>query len=204
MITIAAMRAAGIAETKAREFAEHIARACERYRIENKQRIAGFLAQCSHESAGFTKLTEDLFYKSPERIKVVWHKRFASVADAAAYTRNPTKLANRVYANRLGNGDEASGDGAKYAGKGLIQLTGRANYMAAGDAIGYDYKARPEAVALPEHAALTAAWFWATAGCNEMMDRGLIDEVTKRVNGPAMLGAEDRREKYHAALAELA
>lgn len=203
MISIAAIRASGVLEAQARAFAPHLAAACERFDISTKQRIAGFLAQASHESAGMTRLEENLNYTTPARIRAVWPSRFKSDAEAAQFVRNPAKLANRVYSNKLGNGDEASGDGARFLGRGLLQLTGRSNYAAASDGVGIDYKARPELVALPEHAALTAAWFWAKAGCNGLMDAGDIDGTTRRINGPAMLGAQERRDHYHAVLAAL-
>lgn len=204
MITIEAMRAAGIREPQARAFAEHIARACDRFDIATPRRIAGFLAQASHESAGLKRMEENLWYTTPARIRAVWPSRFRTAAEAAPFIRNPAKLANRVYSNKLGNADENSGDGARYIGRGIFQLTGRANYMAAGDALGVDYKARPELVMLPEHAAATAAWFWSKAGCNALMDAGDIDGTTRRINGPAMLGRDERRRHYEAALAALA
>lgn len=204
MISVAAIRAAGATQAAAAAFAPHLAAACLRYSIASRRQIAAFLAQAGHESAGFSRLVENLNYTTPQRILAVWPKRFpGGLAEAAQFVRNPDRLANRVYANRLGNADENSGDGARYLGRGLFQLTGRANYMAAGDAIGIDYKARPELVALPEHAALTAAWFWATTGCNALADQGMLDATTRRINGPAMLGRQDRQERYEAALQAL-
>jgi len=202
---IDAIRAAGATQADAERFAPHIAAACARYGIASQRQVAAFLAQAGHESGGFSRLVENLMYTTPQRILAVWPKRFpGGLAEAAQFTRKPEKLANRVYANRLGNAEENSGDGARYLGRGLFQLTGRANYMAAGDAIGIDYKARPELVALPEHAALTAAWFWSTAGCNALADRGDFDATTRRINGPAMLGTPDRRKRYAAVLQVLA
>jgi putative chitinase len=202
---IRALRAAGASGQDAERFAPHIAAACTRYSITTPRQVAAFLAQTGHESGGFVRLVENLNYTTPQRIMAVWPRRFpGGLAEAAQFVRNPDRLANRVYANRLGNGDETSGDGARYLGRGLIQLTGRANYMAAASAIGIDYKARPELVLLPEHAALTAAWFWSTAGCNALAEAGDFDATTRRINGPAMLGSDDRRKRYAAVLKVLA
>lgn len=202
---IDAIRAGGASGQDAELFAPHIAAACTRYSIASRRQVAAFLAQAGHESGGFSRLVENLNYTTPQRILAVWPRRFpGGLAEAARFTRSPDRLANRVYANRLGNGDEISGDGARYLGRGLFQLTGRANYMAAASAIGVDYKARPELVALPEHAALTAAWFWSTAGCNALAEAGDFDATTRRINGPAMLGSDDRRKRYAAVLKVLA
>jgi len=199
-LAVAALRAAGAPDAAARAFVAPMAQACERFNIATPRQIAAFVAQTAHESEGFTRLEENLSYSTADRLCKVFPSRFPTPASAVPFLRNPAKLANRVYSNRLGNADEASGDGARYIGRGLIQLTGRANYMAAGDAIGIDYKARPELVALPEHAALTAAWFWATAGCNALAEAEMIDATTRKINGAAMMGAEDRRARYQAVL----
>jgi len=130
----------------------------------------------------------------------IYPKQVTSLADAATLCRNPQALANRVYANRLGNGDESSGDGWKYRGRGLFQLTGRAEYMAAGDALGQDYKAQPDLVAQPEDAAMTAGWYWASANLNDLADSAQIDAITRRINGPGMAAADDRRSAYDEAL----
>jgi putative chitinase len=197
---IAELIAAGIPPTQARIFAEPIARAFERFAIDSRPRRAAFVAQAAHESANFTRLEESLFYRTPERIRAMWPNRVPSLAEAAKLCRNPRALANRVYANRLGNGDEASGEGWKYRGRGLFQLTGRANYMAAGDALGQPYKAQPEMVAQPEHAALTAGWYWSASGLNELADGAQIDAITRRINGPAMVAADERRSLFDEAL----
>lgn len=203
-IGVAELVACGIAPTQARVFAEPLAAAFARFDISTSARAAAFIAQAGHESSGFARLEESLFYTTPERIRAMWPTRVPSLGDAAALTRNPRALANRVYANRLGNGDESSGDGWRYRGRGLFQLTGRANYMAAGDALGVDYKARPELVAEPAHAAMTAAWYWATIRGNELADTSQIDALTRRINGPGMVGADDRRSRWDAALRGLA
>lgn len=203
-ITIAALIAAGIGPTQARIFAEPLSAACERFQINTRPRIAAFVAETRHESQGFTRLEENLFYSSADRIRAVWPSRFRSALEAAPYARNPQKLANRVYANRLGNGDEDSGDGWRYRGSGLIHLTGRANFMAAGDGLGMDLKGHPEVVRQPVVACLTAAWYWFTNKLNALADASLIDQITEKVNGPAMLGQGERRNYFEEALAAFA
>lgn len=204
MITIATLIACGIAPTQARAFADPLATACARFSIDTPQRVAGFIGQCVVESVGFTRLEEGLFYTTPERIRSVFPSRVPSLAVAATLARNPRALANRVYAGRLGNGDEASGDGWAYRGRGLIQLTGRDNYAAAAAGCGKLYLERPDLVAQPEDAALTAAWFWSSAGLNALADTKNWDGITRRVNGPAMLHKAERTAATLEALEALA
>lgn len=194
MISVAGLVAAGIAPTQAREFCEPLSIACERFGIDTPPRIAGFVAQCRVESAGFTRLEESLFYRKAERIKAIWPSRFASFDEAARYVGQPERLANRVYAGRLGNGDESSGDGWRYRGRGLKQLTGRDNYRAAGAALRRPYEEFPELVALPPDACLSAAWFWHSRNLNALADGAQWDEITRAVNGPGMLQASERRQ----------
>lgn len=203
MIALAQLIAAGVAPTSARLFLDPLNAAFERFEITTPERMAGFLAQAMHESMDFTHLEENLYYTRPERITQIF-RAVPDVAAAVPLTRNPRALANRVYANRLGNGDEASGDGWKYRGRGLFQLTGKENYLNAMLALDRDYLENPDLVALPDDAALTAAWYWHINGLNELADQKLIDAITKRVNGPAMLGARERREDFHEALVGLA
>lgn len=198
--TIQSLIAAGIAPTAARRFVEPLARACAQFGIDTTVRLAAFVAQTGHESACFTQLEESLYYRLPERIRAIWPTRVPSMADATTLIRNPQALANRVYAGRNGNGPEASGDGWKYRGRGLIQITGRANYQAASESAARDYVSNPDLVAQPEDACLTAGWFWAQAGCNLLADGSQIDAITRRINGPAMAGADDRRERFREAL----
>jgi putative chitinase len=204
MITVAQLVAAGIAPTQARLFADPLSAACQAHGINTPARIAAFVAQCAHESAGFTALEESLYYRTPERIRAMWPTRVPSLADAAALCRNPQALANRVYAGRNGNGDPASGDGWRYRGRGLIQITGRANYRAVTTSATRDYEARPELLAQPLDACLTAAAWWAARGLNALADGSQIDAITRAVNGPAMAGAADRRENYREALVAFA
>ena len=204
MITLQQLVDCGIDRDVAGQFELPLDAAMTAFTINTPKRAAAFLAQAAHESIGFTRLQENLSYSTPERLMEVFKGRFTGLADAAQYLRQPEKLANRVYANRLGNGDTASGDGWKYRGRGLFQLTGRANYMAAGDALGTDYKANPDLVAEPPDAAFTAAWYWAVGNLNAMADVGQIDVITRRINGPAMLGADERRALYQRFLQVLA
>ena len=146
MITLQQMVACGIAPTQARQFKDALPEALKAFDINTPTRIAAFVAQAAHESKNFTDLEEDLWYTTPERIRQMWPNRVPTLSAAAELLRQPQKLANRVYSNRLGNGDESSGDGWKYRGRGLFQLTGRSNYMAAGAGLGADYKTNPDLV----------------------------------------------------------
>ena len=195
MITVAILVALEVAPTQARLFESPLAAACARFGINTPARVAGFVAQCRVESAGFTVLEENLRYRLPERLRAVFPSRVPSMADAAALVaRGPQAIANRVYASRLGNGDEASGDGWAYRGRGLKQLTGRTNYTDAAAELARPYVERPDLVATPADACLTAAWFWHTAKCNILADSAQWDAITRAVNGPGMLQAAERRQ----------
>jgi putative chitinase len=126
------------------------------------------------------------------------------LADAAKLCRNPQKLANRVYANRLGNGDEASGDGWAFRGSGMLQLTGRLNFRRSAAGCGRPYETDPQLVRQPAGACLTAAWYWASILGNELADTSQIDVITARIAGPAMLGADERRSRFDDNLRALA
>lgn len=204
MIDVATLVACGVAPTQARVYAGPLAAAADRFEITTRARVAAFLAQVHHESAGFTRTEENLYYTTPERIRAMWPVRVPTLLEASKLIRNPQGLANVVYANRLGNGDASTGEGWKYRGRGLIQLTGRANYHVAGDALGADYMRSPDLVAAPLDACLTAAWFWSSIHGNELADASLIDTLTKRINGTAMAGADARRSRYDDNLRALA
>jgi putative chitinase len=205
MITIATLIAAGVQPTQARIFADPLAKACDRFDITTAPRVAGFLAQCRVESANFTALEEGLFYRSPERIGEVFKRLRPRGQDGLAkLARNPQALANAAYAHINGNGDEASGDGWRYRGRGLKQLTGRANYADAAEALGRPYIEQPDLVAQPEDACLTAAWFWHSAKGNLLADAERWDAITRAVNGPGMLQADLRRQYAQDALRVLA
>lgn len=190
--------ACGINPTQAKQFAEPLKAAMALHDISTPARQAAFIAQCCVESQFFTKLEENLWYTTPARIRAVWPSRFSDDIQAGLYTRNPQALANRVYANRNGNGDEASGDGWNFRGRGLFQLTGRDNYRAASVGIGLSsaYIHRPDMVAEPSDAALTAAWFWTSRGCNQWIDADQFDKTTRAINGPAMLHRRERADLY--------
>lgn len=200
MVTIAQLIAADITPTLAREFAEPVSAACERFEITTPRRVAMFVAQCSHESMGFARREENLYYSNALRLTRVWPTRFHGIADAARYVRSPRALANHVYASRNGNGDEAGGDGWRFRGRGLLQITGRANYQAAAEALGEPYVEAPELVALPHHAAMTAGWYWAANHLNDAADACDVRGATRLINGSAMAGLDDRRELYGMAM----
>ena len=176
------------------------------YDINTAARIAAFIAQCSHESGGFTTLKENLNYK-PQSLRRLFSKYFPDDAIANQYCARPNKqeaIANRIYANRMGNGDESSGDGYRFCGRGLIQLTGRSNYQSFADSIEVDGRPLkidevPEYLATFEGAAQSACWFWETNNLNQWADKGDILTLTKRING-GTIGLEDRKKHYEHAL----
>ena len=173
-----------------------------KFNINTPLRLAHFLAQCGHESGGFKVTQENLNY-SAKGLMGIFKKYFPTQALAESYQRQPQKIANKVYASRMDNGNEASGDGYKFRGRGYIQLTGRANYTAFGKAINEDIANNPDVVS-GKYALLSAAWFWSKNGLNTLADGGASDQVvtsiTKRVNG-GTIGLPDRikhfKEYYH-------
>jgi len=167
------------------------------YEINNKQRIAMFLAQVGHESGGLRTIKENLNY-SADRLKVIFPKYFRGV-DPNGYARNPEKIANLVYASRMGNGNEASGDGYRYCGRGLIQLTGKSNYQAFAQDMGWTLEDATAWLAEPEGACWSAGWFWDSRELNQWADKGDVLTVTKKING-GTIGLEDRKSHYEAAL----
>jgi putative chitinase len=170
-----------------------------KYEINTVDRVAGFLAQCGHESMGFTALKENLNY-SAKALDAVFGKYFKRAGrDANAYARQPEKIANIVYANRMGNGSEASGDGWKYRGRGAIQLTGKDNYTSFAKSID---KSLDETIAYLETmdgAIESACWFWKSRKLNEYCDKRDIVTLTKRINGGTN-GLADRKAHYDKAL----
>lgn len=171
----------------------------------NANRVAAFLAQIAHESSEMRRLEENLRYTSAKRICDVWPKRFPSEGHALPYVGKPHLLANRVYADRLGNGDVASGDGWAYRGRGLMQVTGRGNYAAVGTALGLPLVATPDLLLQPGPAARSAAWFWKSHGLNELADDQSTDDddadfvtITVRING-ARVGLRERRAYWAMA-----
>lgn len=154
-------------------------------------RLPFFLAQIGHESGGMTVTEENMSYRA-ERIREVWPRRFPTVASARPFERNPERLANRVYANRMGNGSEASGDGFRYRGRGYIQITGRDGYRNVGRIAGIDLERQPERAFAPADALQVACAFWRWKKLNELADTGDFVAVTRRING-GTVGLVDRR-----------
>jgi putative chitinase len=167
------------------------------YDITTSQRTAAFLAQCAHESGGFTALHENLNYKAESLCKV-W-PRYFNTSNANDYAHQPEKIACRAYAGRMGNGDEASGDGWSYCGRGLIQLTGKNNYQAFADSIQTDISQIPAYLQTFEGAIQSACWFWENNNLNACADAGDIVKMTKIING-GTLGLDDRTARYHHAM----
>lgn len=171
------------------------------YGINTPRRIAAFIAQCAHESANFTVLRENLNYR-PQTLRKIFPKYFPTDALAQEYCSKPNKqeaIANRVYANRMGNGPEESGDGWRYAGKGLIQLTGKDNYSWFAASLDISVQEASEYLLTFEGAAQSACWFWETNNLNQWADKGDIVTLTKRING-GTIGLEDRIKHYEHAL----
>lgn len=171
------------------------------YEINTPQRIAAFVAQCAHESGGFMVLTENLNYRW-QSLRKVFPKYFPDDAIAQDYASRPNKqeaIANRVYASRMGNGDEASGDGWRFRGRGLIQLTGRHNYTWFAASLEISPEEATEYLTTFEGAAQSACWFWETNKLNQWADKGDILTLTKRING-GTIGLDDRIKHYEHAL----
>ncbi|HGY3554375.1 TPA: glycoside hydrolase family 19 protein [Pseudomonas putida] len=181
-------------------------RAMARWKIDSRLRQAAFLAQIGHESSQLRALVENLNYSS-EAILRTWPSRFEPFT-AGAYARNPQRLANFVYSGRMGNGAESSGDGWRYRGRGLLQVTGRSNYRNAGIGLGLPLEQEPELLEQPEHAAQSAAWWWAKRGLNEMADAGRIRDIGSVINtgqtGRVPHGSPERQALYDLALRVLA
>lgn len=201
-------KAAAIDVATATRWLPHIQAACAEFDISNGQRLAAFIAQTGHESQGFKVVCENLFYTDAARVARLFRSKFDvnnngviepfEIEDARAYTRNPQKLANRIYAVKGGNGSEASGDGWKYRGRGLIQITLRDNYARCGHSLGLNLLAEPDLLIQDALAARSAAWYWAANNCNSLADAGDFDATTRRIN-PAMAGRDDRRARYQVA-----
>ena len=167
----------------------------EKYEINTKERVAGFLAQCGHESLDFTVLKENLNYGA-KGLRGTFGKYFPDDATAAKYERKPEMIANRVYASRMGNGNEASGDGYKYRGRGAIQLTGHDNYTAFAKDIGKSIDETITYLETLEGAIESACWFWKKNGLNEVADKKDITLMTKKING-GTIGLEDRTKHWN-------
>ena len=203
-ITIGLLEAIGIRHALAVQWLPHISQSAHRYQIDaNPRRLAAWLATIAHESARLTSVVENLNY-SAEGLAATWPSRYADMtgqptATAQRIARKPEQIANLTYAGRMGNGTAGSGDGWRYRGRGLIQITGRANYAASGDVLGYDFIANPELLEQPYFAALSAAEWWNSHGCSGLADLGDVAAVTRKVNG-GLTGLDDRLKLYSAAL----
>jgi putative chitinase len=190
------LKALGIEE----KWFEPLQETFEKYQINTPKRQACFIGQCMHESGGFKFLRENLNY-SAKALMNTWPSRFSDMDTAEKFERNPSAIANKVYSGRMGNTED--GDGAKFIGRGLIQLTGKDNYKAFGDAIGEDLVSTPQLVEEPRYAALSAGWFWNKRGLNALADAMDITTLTVRING-GKIGIDDRIAKINKALDILA
>ena len=165
---------------------------------QNMNRAAAFVAQTAHESGGFNFVKENLNYGA-KGLATTFKKYFPTEADAKPYERQPEKIANRVYANRMGNGDEASGDGYRFCGRGLIQLTGRNNYTKFAADLGISVEDTVAYLETPAGAVSSAGWFWDQNNLNQYCDKNDFVTLTKRING-GTIGLEDRQHHYQLAL----
>ena len=181
---------------KVEQWTEAFNKYLPKYEIDTPLRLQHFFAQVLHESMGLIHLEENLNY-SGERLLVIFPKYFKTKAEADKYHRQPEKIANKVYQNRMGNGPEISGDGWKFRGKGCIQVTGKDNHRLAGARCFNDpqkFLVNPDLLIEPEYAVVSACWFFNHSGCNELADLDSIVAVTKRVNG--FLNGIIDREKW--------
>lgn len=169
----------------------------EKYNIDTTKRQAAFIGQCMHESGGFKTLEENLNY-SAKALMATWPSRFPTEELANQYARNPEKIANKVYGGRMGNADESSGEGWKYKGRGIKQLTGKENYERCGSSLGVDLVNNPDLLLEPKYAALSAGWFWNKHGLNDLADKSDIETMTKRING-GLLGLDARKAAIRKA-----
>jgi putative chitinase len=193
------VRATGCTRALANTWARPLDDACRQYDITTPARVAAFLAQIGHESAGLTRTTENLNY-SAEGLVVTWPGRYTTNL-AKQHARRPADIANHVYGDRLGN--KAEGDGWKYRGRGLMQITGLANYEAMRDLLRQcvrcpDFVADPDSISEPRWAAMTAAAYWDSRALNDLADGGRFNDITRRINGGTN-GHEDRLERYGRA-----
>jgi len=175
----------------------------DRFGISTPVQQASWIGQCGHECGNFKILEENLMYRAatllkffPRTPKRAWG---FTPEEAAAYERQPQRIANRIYGNRMGNRDEASGDGFRFRGSGFLQLTGHSNFYHAGQALGEDFVMQPELVRTPKYAAMTAGWFWQTHKLNQFADSRDFLMMTKKING-GTIGLDDRIKHINHAL----
>jgi putative chitinase len=174
------------------DWAQALLAVMPRWDITSPSREAAFIAQFAVETNEFTRVEENLSYSVSAMMRV-WPSRFPTVESAAPYEHKPEKLANHVYADRMGNGPESTGDGWMYRGRGP-QLTGRAQYRAAGVALGLPLESEPERVCRPSVGAEVAGWFWYSRTCNDLADKGEFEAITRKINGG--LTGQDQRVAY--------
>lgn len=179
------------------EIWEPLNAAMKEFNIDSPLRKAMFLAQCAHESGTFSRVTENLNYRAETLVKV-FPKYYKTLNEAVAHARKPELIANTVYGNRMGNGNAASGDGYRYRGRGLIQLTGKNNYTECSKGLNIDLIKTPEYLETAVGASRSAAWFWSHNGLNKFADAGDIVGATKRING-GTIGLDERIELYKIA-----
>lgn len=182
-------------------FVEPIRRACIHFEINSIRRVAAFIAQMGTESQSFTRFSENLNYRA-ERLMEVWPRRFQTMAVAAPYAHNPEKLANRVYADRMGNGDEASGDGWRYRGEGPLQITGKSNWLAFAAAMGMTLEQALAYGQTVEGGVMAAAWFWEANGINRLADTPGVSDESRRING-GDTGLADRTARFNVLVNEM-
>ncbi|TCG09379.1 glycoside hydrolase family 19 [Paraburkholderia steynii] len=186
----------GSALLRAAQWVAPLQSACDRYHIDTPLRVAAFLSQIGVESARLTALVENLNY-SAEGLLATFPKYFNAV-QAAQYERQPQRIANHVYANRYGNGDEASGDGFRFRGRALLQITFRDNYASCGKAIALPLDSHPELLEQPCNAALAAGWYWDSRNLNPLADAGRFEGITRAING-GLAAYSERLALYSAA-----
>ena len=182
------------------EWSEPLTTTFATFGVNDVKKQAAFIGQCSHECNHFKTLEENLNYRAETLQKLFGHK--FKPEEIELYAHKPEKIANRIYANRNGNRDEASGDGHRFHGRGCIQLTFHDNYWHFGQAVGQDFVMNPQLVASPMYAALSAGWFWKTHGCNDLAEAENWTGLTKRING-GTFGLEERVKLTQHALAVL-
>ena len=214
--------AAGVKEPD--KWLEPVIETCVEFEINTKERIAAFLAQCAHESGGFTMLQENLNYRAAT-LAACWPPRFAVQEQdpnrpgktrakkdakgkfiptklAESIAGKPELIANLVYSNRMGNGPAESGEGWKFRGRGLKQLTGKFNYEKCGAALGVDLVSNPDLLLEPKFAARSAGWFWKSNNLSQFADAGDLEGMTKKING-GLIGIDDRKARYAKVLAAI-
>jgi putative chitinase len=213
--TIADLQAANVKHPE--QWVDAVVATCQEFEINTPQRIAGFLAQTSHESGGYTMLTENLNYRAAT-LAACWPNRFAVLgadkkpvkengklvptAVANSIAGKPELIANLVYSSRMGNGPAESGEGWKYRGRGLKQLTGKFNYEKCGHDLGVDFVGNPDLLLEPMFAARSAGWFWRTNALSTFADKNDLEGMTKKING-GLIGYAARKEKYDKILASM-